>query len=142
MKRKILFGVVLVFIVIILIKWHEAFTTPASAPCVNRLMVINSAKEQWVINNKYTTNKLSWSSLMPYLPPAWADKSYWTNGNLICPEGGFIALGSTYELPKCSLGGRRHSVPEIFYNDPSSSTNTVPVQRDTDGEKSGFSERK
>lgn len=92
-------------------KWFGESNQRSSAPCVNRLIVINGCKQQWALEYQKKANDLpKWTDIRPYLPNEWTN-TYWTNGHLICQEGGTYELGKVSELPTCSIGGPRHSIP-------------------------------
>jgi len=85
--------------------------TRSAAPCVNRLMQINGAKEQWALEYGKSTNDVpTWKDLYPYLSSSFTN-SWFTNDKPVCPEGGVYALGRVGELPTCSVGGSGHSHP-------------------------------
>jgi hypothetical protein len=93
----------------------RAHSSRAAAPCINRLRQIDSAKQQWMLEQSKTTNDMpTWSDLFPYLASSFTN-SYWTNGRPVCPEGGVYILGRVGELPTCSLGKQdpnHHALPE------------------------------
>jgi hypothetical protein len=93
----------------------RARSSRATAPCINRLRQIESAKEQWALEKSKTTNDVpTWSDLFPYFASSFTN-SYWTNGRPVCPEGGVYILGRVGELPTCSLGKQdpnHHALPE------------------------------
>jgi len=83
----------------------------SAAPCVNRLMQISGAKEQWALEYGKTTNDVpTWTDLYPYLSSSFTN-SWFTNNKPVCPEGGVYILGRVGELPTCSIGGSGHSHP-------------------------------
>ena len=93
----------------------KARSSRAAAPCLNRLRQIDSAKQQWMLEQSKTTNDSpTWSDLFPYLASSFTN-SYWTNGRPVCPEGGVYFLGRVGESPTCSLGKQdpnHHALPE------------------------------
>jgi len=110
---------IIIFILIIVVsgvilgtyKWFKLRASSSIAPCVNRLRIIESAKEQWSLNNLNTDPMmdLDWKDIRPYLPDTWTNKN-WVNGRPLCPEGGMYSLGKLGEPPKCSIGGEKHSI--------------------------------
>jgi type IV pilus assembly protein PilA len=83
----------------------RARSTSAANACVNNLRQIDSAKQQWMLENGKTTNEIpSWDAVRPYLgrgPEGEIPK---------CPKGGTYILGRVGELPRCSIGGSGHSL--------------------------------
>jgi hypothetical protein len=78
----------------------------ASAPCINNLRIIVSAKSEWAFENGKTTNDVpTWNDLRPYLPETWS------NGIPVCPDGGRYTIGRIGRPPTCSIGGRNHTLP-------------------------------
>ena len=64
--------------------------------CINNLRQIDSAKNQWALENGKTTGTFpSWTDLLPYLK----DKMI-----PICPAGGIYNINAVGENPTCSLG--------------------------------------
>jgi len=109
MKKKvaILSGVIAVacFALLFLWPWLQARQVSSASACVNNLRLIESAKEEWALENNKTTNDIpSWNDLRPYLPPLG------TNGRFFCPAGGEYTIGRVGELPICSIGGVMHSL--------------------------------
>lgn len=90
----------------------RARNTPSSAPCVNRLMQIDSAKQEWALENGKTSNDVpTWGDIYPYLSSSFTNR-WFTNGTPVCPEGGTYTLGRVGVHPTCTIGGPRHSYPE------------------------------
>ena len=76
-------------------------STNPTAACVNTLRMIESAKEQWALENNKTTNDIpTWKVLSPYF-----GRPGETNNLPRCPLGGEYIIGKIGEPPKCSLGG-------------------------------------
>jgi len=101
-KRAILTVVALLAVINITlgIKWFIASrATPSAAPCINNLRQIESAKEQWKLEQQKTVNDV----------PTWEDLKSYFKQQPVCPEGGTYAWGKVGELPKCSIGGVGHS---------------------------------
>jgi hypothetical protein len=65
--------------------------------CINRLRMIEGAKDQWALEFHKTTNDT----------PTWDDlRRYMTRGVLpSCPKGGTYTVGHVSELVKCSYPG-------------------------------------
>ena len=64
--------------------------------CINNLRQIDSAKNQWALENGKTTGTFpSWTDLLPYLK----DKKI-----PICPAGGIYNITAVGDMPTCSLG--------------------------------------
>ena len=75
---------------------------PAAAPCVNHLMQLDGAKQQWELERHKTTNDTpTLDELRPYLKQTVA-----------CPEGGTYIPGRVGEPPRCSIGGPLHTMPK------------------------------
>lgn len=76
----------------------RARTTTASAACLNNLRLIESAKEQWALENKkHASDRPAWTDLRPYVGHG-AENALPT-----CNRGGVYYLGSVGETPRCSL---------------------------------------
>jgi len=103
-QRKILVLVVMLVAVNLVmgVRWYLAtHSAPASNACVNNLRQIAAGKEQWALENHKTTNDIStWEEVRPYL-----------SGELVCPKHGTYTSGRVGDPPKCSLGGRDHTLP-------------------------------
>ena len=85
------------FVAVIVVPAFVAGTRFRQAnPCVNNLMQIQSAKNQWKLeNNKKDGDVVTETDLKPYF----------ANGNFPkCPAGGTYAIGRIGENPKCSIG--------------------------------------
>ena len=91
------------------VRWFVyARSESASNACVNNLRLIASAKDQWALEQHKTTNdEPTWKELLPYV--GYGPK------NLLprCPSGGIYTIGRIGEPPKCSIGGRNHSLPDV-----------------------------
>lgn len=84
---------------------HQAtLATTAQLECINNLRLIDSAKQQWALENKkQTTDTPTMEDLKPYLGRG-------PNGELpVCPSGGSYTVGTVGEPPKCSIPG--HALP-------------------------------
>ena len=115
MSKKFIFTLAAIVIVAAISEsrlWYvRTHAIPSSAPCVNRLMQIESAKQEWAIEDNKTTNDVpTWRDLYPYLAESFTNY-YFTNGKPVCPEGGTYTLGRVGVPPTCSIGGPRHSYP-------------------------------
>ena len=96
-------------IVAVLPAFIRARTTSASNACVVHLRQIAGAKEQWVLDNRKTTNDSpSWNDIRPYLGHGEVPR---------CPDGGTYILGRVGDLPRCFLGpafvgGKSHTLEQ------------------------------
>jgi len=103
-KRKILVlvGMLLAVNLVMGVRWFiVSRSTPSASACVNNLRQIAAVKEQWALENHKTTNDIStWEEVRPYL-----------SGELVCPKHGTYTSGRVGDPPKCSLGGRDHTLP-------------------------------
>jgi hypothetical protein len=77
----------------------RARTTSQQNACINNLRLLDSAKQQWALeNHKSSSDTPTMEDLKPYL------------GSLpSCPDGGTYTLGSVAEKPACSVPG--HVLP-------------------------------
>jgi hypothetical protein len=74
----------------------------AGNSCVNRLRMIDGAKQTWMSEHHKTTNDaVAWSDIAAYLPGQGMMPT--------CPAGGTYTLGKLGEPPRCSLPG--HQLP-------------------------------
>jgi competence protein ComGC len=82
-------------IVIVIPNFIRARYETATNACINNLRQIESAKEQWKIeNSKNDGDVVTEGDIKPYL-----------NGNLPkCPAGGTYTINPIGENPKCSIG--------------------------------------
>jgi hypothetical protein len=88
-------------------KWFAASGQKSLAPCVNNLVLINGAKEQWALARGKGSNDVpTWNDLRPYFPDRWS------NGMPMCPDGGTYTIGRIGEPPSCSIGGPNHRLPQ------------------------------
>src|SRR2546427_7678851 len=90
---KIIAVVVALAVVVLAVAVVPAFirarNTSASNACVNHLRQIAGAKEQWVAENRRTTNDIpSWADIKPYL---------WHEEVPRCPDGGTYIPGRVGE---------------------------------------------
>jgi hypothetical protein len=67
--------------------------------CINNLRLIESAKEQWALENNKTNSDV----------PTWPDLNIYFGGGgaviLKCPRGGTYTLGTISNKPTCSYPG-------------------------------------
>jgi hypothetical protein len=112
MSRTKLFVVTASAIVCLIAGWAipnfiRARATPASNACVNNLRLIDSAKAQWALEHHKTNGApVTWKDVLPYIGRG-------AEGEMPrCPEGGIYILGKIGEPPKCSMGGRQHTLPD------------------------------
>ena len=75
------------------------------APCIRNLEMIDGAKQHWAIEHKKSINDVpTVEDLEPYV----VGGLYHTMPK--CPEGGRYIFGRVGELPRCSIGGERHTL--------------------------------
>jgi len=104
----LLFGFV---IVIVIPNFVRATHETAANACINNLRQIESAKEQWALENGKTNGTIvTENDIKPYIKLD-------SNGNLPkCPAGGTYIIGRVGENPKCSIGTsawpNSHVLPE------------------------------
>jgi hypothetical protein len=80
----------------------RARKTPASNSCINNLLQLDGAKQQWQLENHKTTNDTpTLNDLAPYL-----------SRTLVCPQGGTYTPERVGAPPRCSLGGPSHTFPQ------------------------------
>ena len=90
-----LIGVVIVGVLPWYIRTHS---TSSMNSCINNLRLIDSAKQQWALEEKKPTHDVpTWDDVRPFLPP---DRQI-----LICPHGGTYTLGRVGAMPTCSYQG-------------------------------------
>jgi DNA repair exonuclease SbcCD ATPase subunit len=72
--------------------------------CINNLRLIDSAKQQWALENKkQAADTPTWEDLRPYIGRG-------PNGDLpTCPDGGVYTIGTVGEKPTCGTAG--HVLP-------------------------------
>ena len=107
----VILGLLLLAIALLIPAFIRARSTSSFIPCVNNLVHIDQAKNQWALEHHKTSQDT----------PTWADiRSYlhWPSNSIpICPDGGTYILSPVGTSPKCSLGdtqtneGRRHWIP-------------------------------
>ena len=79
----------------------KARETSQRNACINNLRLIDSAKQQWALQNgKQSTDTPTKEDLLPLLHDKWP----------VCPTDGVYTIGSVGEKPTCSLPG--HALPE------------------------------
>jgi hypothetical protein len=87
-------------------------TTNQETVCIDRLAAIQIAKYQWgFFNSKRPDAVPTWDDIRPFFPRSFP-KTSWTNGILVCPDGGTYTLGRLGVPPTCSIGGPGHSLPQ------------------------------
>lgn len=79
----------------------QAAASPAVAnACINQLRIIDSAKQQWALENNKPANAV----------PTEAEIAAYLKGKMpVCPGGGKYTLGEVDVVPTCSLPG--HALP-------------------------------
>lgn len=71
--------------------------------CIDNLLQIQGAKNQWMTETKKATNDVpTWDNIRPYL---------YRSRELHCPKGGVYTIGRLDERPRCSIGGKVHTLP-------------------------------
>jgi hypothetical protein len=86
---------------------------PSTAACINNLRQIESAKQQWALENGKTANDVpSWDDIRPYIGRG--EKGEMPQ----CPQGGSYILGRIGESPKCSIGGPSHTLNYVEHGLP------------------------
>jgi hypothetical protein len=109
-SKKFIFSICLVVAVVIALP-IAAYLRPKSntlPACKLNLEQIEICKQHWEGDqtNKNTNAVPSWDDLHPYFPASWSNRIP------VCPDGGTYTVGRVGELPKCSIGGYRHSISE------------------------------
>jgi hypothetical protein len=77
--------------------------------CINKLRIIESAKEDWAMEHNETNGAdVTWDDLRDYgLGPGPSSREI-----PICPDGGVYIIGKIGEKPRCSIGGVAHTLPD------------------------------
>jgi len=76
------------------------------------LEYIKEAKQVWESSEVIKTNDSpTLDDLRPYLSDWVTNHIYWTNGELIDPDGGVYTIGLIGESPSCLIGGVRKVYP-------------------------------
>src|SRR6266545_2883485 len=115
MRRTLLAVIFTVLFAVLLgagARWFiNARSDTASKPCVMHLREIAGVKEHWGLDHSKTADDVpTWDDLRPYMPSGGGDSM------LHCPSGGVYTIGRLGEPPKCSIGGRDHSLPPYSSN--------------------------
>jgi hypothetical protein len=110
-EKLIVVAVVAVYLfllcAVVLPNFIRARSTSAQNACINNLRQIDGAKQQWALENNITNDaKPSWANVQPYMGRGSQGESP------KCPQGGTYILGRLSELPSCSIGGPRHTLPQ------------------------------
>ena len=111
--QKILLGFAAFVVVIYGVGLFQAYQRPKYVPglCFERLMMIDSAKNEWaMVMHKSTNDVPTWSDIQPYMSTSLTNK-YCSNGVPQCPFGGYYTIGRIGESPTCSIGGEGHRLP-------------------------------
>ncbi len=78
--------------------------------CQWNLDAITKAKIDWMISHhKKPTDTPKWDDLRPYLE-AYMEIHGGRDAIPVCPQGGSYTIGPVNEYPKCSIGGKEHSI--------------------------------
>jgi hypothetical protein len=104
----VILGLLLVAIAALVPAFIRARTTSAVIPCVNNLVHIERAKNQWALEHqKMSLDIPTWDDLRPYL--------HWPSNSVpTCPDGGTYTLGPVGESPRCSLGDQKKNPGEYW----------------------------
>ena len=93
-------------VVICITALDQARVVVDGPPCCYNLLVVEAAKQKWVMLHDRSSNDVpSWAELRTDLPQDWRD------GMPICPTGGTYTLGRAADDAKCSVGGEGHTLP-------------------------------
>jgi hypothetical protein len=116
MLRKITISFVIAVIAILALAivipaYIRAHSTKAAfTRCEFNLMIIDECKINWQnVHHKPADYVLTMDDLKDELR-SYAIQYGWTNGVPTCPDGGTYIIGRVGEKPKCSVGGRGHSI--------------------------------
>jgi hypothetical protein len=78
--------------------------------CGENLKALQEVKIMWMREKQKPPSVTpTWADLK-YLLDAMPDRDGWSNGMPVCPKGGVYTLGRVDEPPRCSIGGRGHSI--------------------------------
>ncbi len=73
--------------------------------CGDNLWQIRACKQLWAGNYGKTSNDIpTWDDLRPFFPVEWS------NHIPVCSSGGTYIIGPVGQNPKCSIGGKGHSI--------------------------------
>src|SRR5215204_535789 len=87
-------GIVLVGLASVTFWFLQARNIPSADSCINKLRLIEGAKDQWAAENQKTTNDL----------PTWAELTvYWGKHTPGCPQGGTYTLAPVGAPDTCSI---------------------------------------
>jgi hypothetical protein len=109
-KKKIIWGLIIVFAIIVIGLLLPAPDTGVNVKpqCVENLREIQIAKWNWSqAKDKGPDDIPTWDDLKPYFSRA--DLGF-KDGVPICPKSGIYTIGRMRDNPKCSIGGPRHSL--------------------------------
>jgi prepilin-type N-terminal cleavage/methylation domain-containing protein len=76
----------------------KARTTAQKNACINNLRQIDSAKEQYALENKVSTGAVTAANLDAYIKGG-------TSNAQACPAGGTVSLGDLGVNPSCTVAG-------------------------------------
>jgi competence protein ComGC len=94
----LIIGILLAIAVPNFIKARESSRTKS---CVANLKQIDSAKEQWAMDNKQTTSTPAWTDLV--------GTSNYLKSTPTCPSGGTYGINAVGSNPTCTTSG--HTLP-------------------------------
>lgn len=81
----------------------KARDTSMQNACINNLRIIDSAKQQWALeNNKKESDAPTAQDISPYIKGGFE--------SLHCPAGGTYTIGAVTNPPTCTVSG--HALPE------------------------------
>ena len=104
---------ILLVLVIVIPNFMKAHTALSPSVCRNNLQWIEAAKKQWALQGTKAHEIPKEADLLRYLgghnpaghPPAPSFPR--------CPGSGTYTIGALNELPKCSIGGDAHALPQV-----------------------------
>jgi hypothetical protein len=85
-------------------------TSAAFTRCESNLMIIEMCKVNWQGGHHKPADYIVTMDDLKFELQPYAIQYGWTNGVPTCPDGGTYIIGRVDEKPKCSIGGRGHSI--------------------------------
>jgi hypothetical protein len=111
-KKSIIVAIAVIFAAAVILILGRIHPVVNASGCINRLRMIDAAKNQWALeHNKKANDVPTWSNLYPFLVRDFTN-SWFTNGMPVCPAGGFYTIGRVGVPPTCSIGGPMHTLPQ------------------------------